>query len=60
MDAQKATEIARQYLKPFASFQPISAKKEDDYWVVRVVIGLFDKKVIQLEIDNQGEIVRGR
>lgn len=59
-DAKQATEVARQYLKPFAQFQLRSAKKMDVYWLVKVNIGLFEDKVLELEISETGEVLRAR
>lgn len=61
MDAARATEIAREYLKYFDVFRPISGHKANGCWVIRVDIGLLKAKVLELEIDDEtGEIQRGR
>ena len=60
MDAAKVTEIARQYLKPFAYFSPVIAKKKDMHWVVEVDVGLLEQKIIELEISESGEVLRAR
>ena len=61
MDAIKVTEKAREHLKPFASFQPISARKLDGYWLVKVDVGLLEVKVLELEIEDvNGEVIRAR
>lgn len=61
MDAIKATQIVREYLKPpFAVFEPVSAIRKGEVYVVKVNVGLFENKILEFEVSDDGQILRGR
>ena len=57
--AKRATEIATEFLTSYFSFQkPLSAKKGNGLWVVKVDVGTFAPEVATIEIDSDnGEIL---
>lgn len=59
LDAVKATQIVREYLKPFASFEPVSATRKGEIYLVKVNIGLFKNKILEFEVSDDGQILSG-
>jgi len=54
MNEKEAIEAAREYLKPFAKFRAVSARKPDGrwYWLVKVDVGIHISKMLELQIDD--------
>ena len=57
--AAKATEIAATFLKQYYGFlRPISADKTNGTWLVKVDVGLYNKKIIKVVVDaSTAEVV---
>lgn len=50
--ATKATEIATSLLKQYYGFlRPISAVRDNGIWVVKVDVGVFEKRIAEVKID---------
>ena len=57
--AKQATEIATEFLNEYFTAQkPISTKKGNGNWVVKVDVGLFLTQIATVEIDaDSGEVL---
>ena len=50
--AEKATQVATTFLKQYYYFlRPISAKREDSTWIVRVDVGALKPEIAEIKID---------
>lgn len=52
-DAVMATEVARKVIGNPRVFEPISAAKTDDKWVVEANIGVVDRIVVRVELPER-------
>jgi len=58
--ATEATRIATSFLKQYYSFlRPISAKKDNDHWIVQVDVGIVVSQIADVEIDASTADITG-